>query len=143
MLGFSLYDPLHAAATPHQLQQRLLALAAASSDLDDSDDALLQLGDSNIDNDSDDADEEEGADTLGPLHTGADIEPSSRDTVRGTNIPEKSRRRMKLAKLKKRAKERAYEFSGLSEMAGVLFLEISKITDLPPEKNSTSKDNAR
>ena len=49
---------------------------------------------------------------------------------------EKHKRRLKLARLKKKAKERAYEFSGLSDMAGVLFLEIQRVTDLPPEKNS-------
>ena len=38
--------------------------------------------------------------------------------------------------MKKKAKQRAYEFSGTSDLAGVLFLEVAKITDLPPERNS-------
>lgn len=49
---------------------------------------------------------------------------------------EKRRRKLRLAKLKRKAsKLRAYEFSDKTEVAGVLFLEITKITDLPPEKN--------
>jgi phosphatidylserine decarboxylase len=43
-----------------------------------------------------------------------------------------------LAKLRRKAKQRAYEFSGKTEVAGVLFLEIQKITDLPPERNGKS-----
>ena len=53
-----------------------------------------------------------------------------------TNTNEKHKRRLKLARLKKKATEAAYEFSGLSDLAGVLFLEIQKVSDLPPERNS-------
>lgn len=53
-----------------------------------------------------------------------------------TNTNEKHKRRLKLARLKKRAKDAAYEFSGLSDLAGVLFLEIQRVSDLPPERNS-------
>ena len=48
---------------------------------------------------------------------------------------EKKRRRLKLAKLKRKAKEHGYEFTGGSDVAGVLFIEIQRISDLPPEKN--------
>jgi len=48
---------------------------------------------------------------------------------------EKKRRRLRLARLRKKAKQRAYEFSGLSDLDGVLFLEIGSINDLPPERN--------
>lgn len=48
---------------------------------------------------------------------------------------EKKKKRLRLARLKKKAKEHGYEFSGGSDVAGVLFVEIQKITDLPPEKN--------
>lgn len=53
-----------------------------------------------------------------------------------SETPEKRKRRNKLARLRRAAKQRAYEFSGMSDVAGVLFLEVSKITDLPPERNS-------
>ena len=53
-----------------------------------------------------------------------------------SETPEKRKRRRRLARIRKQAKQRAYEFSRMSDVAGVLFLEISKITDLPPERNS-------
>jgi len=50
---------------------------------------------------------------------------------------EKKRRKRRIAILRRKAKLRAYEFSNGSDVAGVLFLEIQKIVDLPPERNST------
>lgn len=47
---------------------------------------------------------------------------------------EKKKRRLK-ARLRRRKKARSYEFSGGSDCVGIVFLEISRITDLPPEKN--------
>jgi len=49
----------------------------------------------------------------------------------------KHKRSRRLAKLKRKTKERAYEFTGMSDVAGVMFLEIQKVTDLPPERNMT------
>ncbi|KAF2762800.1 hypothetical protein EJ05DRAFT_491095 [Pseudovirgaria hyperparasitica] len=50
---------------------------------------------------------------------------------------EKRKRRLRMRNLKRKATLRGYEFSDKSEVAGVLFLEVVKITDLPPEKNMT------
>lgn len=47
----------------------------------------------------------------------------------------KKKSRLRLAPLKKKAKKHGYEFSGATDVAGVLFVEIQRITDLPPEKN--------
>ena len=55
-----------------------------------------------------------------------------------SDTPEKRRKRLRLRRLRKKAQQSAYEFSGLSSLAGVLFLEIVEVTDLPPEKNRTS-----
>jgi hypothetical protein len=49
----------------------------------------------------------------------------------------KKKKRLRLARLKKKAKQHGYEFSGATDVAGVLFVEIQRITDLPPEKNGT------
>jgi phosphatidylserine decarboxylase len=52
------------------------------------------------------------------------------------DVQEKKKRRiLRIANLRKRAKERGYEFFNASPVAGVLFIEIQKITDLPPERN--------
>lgn len=60
----------------------------------------------------------------------------------GASLPpeqeEKRKKKHRLARLKRRTKLKAYEFSGMSDIAGVLFLEINKITDLPPERNGKS-----
>jgi len=55
-----------------------------------------------------------------------------------SELPERKRRRRRLAKLRRKATQRAYEFSGSSDLHGVLFLEISRITNLPPERNGKS-----
>ena len=68
-----------------------------------------------------DSDEDEDTDAVDESDAASDKKPSKRG---------------KLARLKSRAKQRAYELSGYSELAGVLFLEITKVTDLPPERNS-------
>lgn len=49
----------------------------------------------------------------------------------------KKKKRLRLARLKRKAKQHGYEFSGATDVAGVLFVEIQRITDLPPEKNGT------
>lgn len=49
---------------------------------------------------------------------------------------EKQKKKLRLARLKKKTKARAYEFSGGTDVVGIVFLDIVKITDLPPERNS-------
>jgi phosphatidylserine decarboxylase len=67
-----------------------------------------------------------------------DEEPSDEtdDPTKPQNV-DKRRRRLRLKGLRKKKQLTAYEFSGGSEVVGIVFLEISKITDLPPEKNLT------
>lgn len=51
---------------------------------------------------------------------------------------EKRRRRLRIKGLKKRRRENPYAFNnGYSDVVGIIFLEISKITDLPAESNLT------
>jgi len=47
---------------------------------------------------------------------------------------EKKRKKIKLRRLKRKSKARAYEFGG-SGCVGIVYLEIGRITDLPPERN--------
>jgi phosphatidylserine decarboxylase len=86
--------------------------------------------------------------TLGPTFTldtddelDIDEEASPSDETEGdTSKPEameRKRRRMRIKGLKKRKQSRVYNFTGESDMVGIIFLEIGKITDLPPEKNIT------
>ncbi|KAK6597682.1 phosphatidylserine decarboxylase [Botrytis cinerea] len=50
---------------------------------------------------------------------------------------EKRKKRLRLKGLRKKKQLNAYEFSGDSEVVGIVFLEIGKVTDLPPERNMT------
>lgn len=51
---------------------------------------------------------------------------------------EKRRRRLRIKGLKKRRRDNPYAFNNSSsDVVGIIFLEISKITDLPPESNLT------
>lgn len=81
--------------------------------------------------DSGEIDEDEEAEQTEPF-TDAD-ESKTQETV------EHKRRRKRMAILKRKAKLKGYEFTNGSDVAGVLFLEIQKITDLPPERNGKFK----
>ena len=116
LLELTLYDPIHSSATTQQVLQKFHGIAAASVDVEAEGDDIISRSTSK-DVDSDDEDETEGVD-------------ESDATV------EKKSKRSKLARMRRKAKQKAYEFSGTSDLAGVLFLEISKVTDLPPERNS-------
>ena len=130
LLKFTLLDPLNTAATPQQILQKFYGVVAFGDD-DDDDEELLGKVDSR---DLDDVSEEDDDDR--------DPSDETSDGARtpGGSTPDekkKHRRRQKLKKLKRKSKLKAYEFSGMSDVAGVLFLEINRITDLPPEKNMT------
>lgn len=137
-LKLTLYDPMNTSATPQQLLQKFSGVVASGTDDDTDDEDLLSRLTSR---DLDDVDEEDDEDD------DDDKEPSS-ETDDGLRTPastpggdetEKARRKRakKIAKMRRKNKLRGYEFSGMSDVAGVLFLEINRITDLPPEKNST------
>ncbi|KAI6803205.1 hypothetical protein KC360_g658 [Hortaea werneckii] len=133
LLGFTLFDPLNTAATPQQVLQKYHGVVAETQqDEDDEDDEelLTRLQSRDLDDVSEEEDEER--------------EPSDETADEGTRTPEgtpderkKRRRREKLKKLKRRSKLKTYEFSGMSDVSGVLFLEINRISDLPPERNMT------
>ncbi|KAF2190196.1 hypothetical protein K469DRAFT_699807 [Zopfia rhizophila CBS 207.26] len=123
LLQFSLVDTSNPSATPEQIIQKFMGFAATSPSPDEEEDeALLRMDSGEADEQEDD--EEEGSDEI-------------HDESKKAEVQEKRRKKLRLAKLKKKAKLRAYEFSDKTEVAGVLFLEIVKITDLPPERNMT------
>ncbi|KAF2809057.1 uncharacterized protein BDZ99DRAFT_499382 [Mytilinidion resinicola] len=120
LLQFSLVDTSNASATPQQILAKFMAIAGTSPSLDEDEDDLLRTDSGDLE-EQDDDDQEDASD-----------EPQ--DEVKKA---EKRRKKLRLARLKRKAKQRGYEFTGNSEVAGVLFLEITKITDLPPERNMT------
>lgn len=66
-------------------------------------------------------------------------EPSSdeNDDPDKKEVVEKRRKRLRLARLKRKSlAQRAYQFSGQGNgVQGMVFMEIVKVTDLPPERN--------
>jgi phosphatidylserine decarboxylase len=52
-------------------------------------------------------------------------------------VGEKRRRRLRLARLRRKSlAARAYQFSGSGTgVQGIVFMEIVRVTDLPPERN--------
>lgn len=114
-LEFSLSDPFNGSATSEQILQKLHSLMG-NGDIPEEEARLLnRIDSSEIDDDEDQVSE---------LEEGATPEQAA-----------KKKRRLRMARLKRKAKEHGYEFTGGSGVAGVLFVEIQKITDLPPEKN--------
>lgn len=134
LIRFKLSDPIHTAATPQQILQRFSGLVSdpeQDDDEDDDEELLRRMNSSNLD----DLDEEDDDDEKEP----SDETDDGARTPVGTSSEEKQRhkRRRKLRRLRRKKKTSAYEFGATSDVAGVLYLEVNKVTDLPPEKNMT------
>ncbi|KAF2398677.1 hypothetical protein EJ06DRAFT_557888 [Trichodelitschia bisporula] len=119
-LQFTLIDPTNPTATPQQILAKLASLGGSPSP--EASDEFAGEGE---------GDEDEDEDFEEPVTPGELDENKAPETV------DKKKKRRRLARLKRKAKEHGYEFSSGSDVAGVLFMEIQKITDLPPEKNLT------
>lgn len=128
-LQFSLVDTAEPLATSRQILQKLAAMVTMDledeGEEDDEDENLARLDSI----DPDDLDEED-VDEKSPETSDEPDDPAK------TSKSEKQQRKLRMRRLKKRAKARAYEFTGGTDVVGIIFLEIGKITDLPPERNS-------
>ena len=81
--------------------------------------------------DSRDDDDDEGEDDDNAADTSEETDDATKPEVVA-----KRKRNLRLKRLKRKSKAKAYEFTGGgSDVIGIAFLEISKITDLPPERN--------
>ena len=115
---------------PHEILQRLRALLAISpEDESDVDEDLSRLDSLDLEDEDEDEDEIDEKNPETSDETDDPTKPAKAEK-------EKRKRRLRMKRLKKRAKARAYEFTGGTDVVGIVFLEICKITDLPPERNS-------
>lgn len=105
----------------------MVATSPDAGEDDDIDDEELARLETQIDEEDEEGDEKDG---VGEERGEALSGDSTSDPV------EKRKKRAKIARIRRRMKQRAYEFTGSSNLAGVLFLEITRIEDLPPERNS-------
>ncbi|KAF3491013.1 C2 domain-containing protein [Arthroderma uncinatum] len=113
-LQFSLVDPTNPSASPEQILSRF----------------------KNLIRNSDDEDEDATPTTSGDND---EIGESSREDLSKPDDIAKQRQKSKVARLKRRSiAVRAYEFCGAKDgVVGIVFIEINKVLDLPPEKNMT------
>ena len=127
-LQFSLVDTQDSTARPHEVLQRLAALLAISpEDESDGNEDLSRLDTLDLEEEDEDEDEIDGKNPETSDETDDPTKPAK---------AEKRKRRLQMNRLKKRATARAYEFTGSRDVVGIVFLEICKIADLPPERNS-------
>ncbi|KAL2867279.1 putative phosphatidylserine decarboxylase Psd2 [Aspergillus lucknowensis] len=120
LLQFSLSDPANPTASPTEIYQRFRTLVCAGEE-----DEYFPSGlSSTIQEESGDRDEETSDETDDPTKP---------------EVVEKRRRRLRLKRLKRKSlAQRAYQFSGAGNgVQGIVFMEIVRVTDLPPERNVT------
>jgi phosphatidylserine decarboxylase len=123
LLQFSLVDSTNRDASSQQIYQKFKAIAgAADAELEGMDELQLARTDSGDLSGFDDEGETDAAPEEGDENTPPDVAA-------------KKRRKLRLARIRRRATLRAYEFSNGSDIAGILYIEVVKIIDLPPEKN--------
>ncbi|XP_014555989.1 hypothetical protein COCVIDRAFT_100934 [Bipolaris victoriae FI3] len=120
-MQFTLIDPQNLSASPEQTLQKFFAIAGQAPSPDEDDEDLG--GNSN----STDAEEDDDSSS-----------DEAQDESKKAEKREKRRKKLKLAKLKRKIKgQTGYAYSSSGDVAGVLFLEIQRCSDLPPERNVT------
>ncbi|KAI4251239.1 MAG: hypothetical protein LQ352_004975 [Teloschistes flavicans] len=124
-MQFAMADPSNPSATPPEILQKFMAMAAISPGLDgDEENEFARTGSNDRNEDEDDDDN--------------DIETSDETEESGKlDVNEKKQKKLRLKTLKRKSKAKAYEFTGGKDVVGIIFVEICKITDLPPERNMT------
>jgi phosphatidylserine decarboxylase len=127
LLQFTMVDAGNYAATPQQIMEKFKTLCGADSgDLlaPETPISRTNRGDEHGDEEDERSDEDE--------------EPSDEtdDQTKPESI-EKRKRKLRLRGLRRKKQRRAYEFSGGSDVVGIVFIDIQRITDLPPERNMT------
>ncbi|KAL8936406.1 MAG: hypothetical protein Q9216_004947 [Gyalolechia sp. 2 TL-2023] len=124
-MQFTISDPSNPSATPQEILRKFMFMAASSPGPDSDDINDFGRSESNDQNEDEDDDEKD-------LETSDETEDQSR-----LDVSEKKQKKLRLKRLKKKTKARAYEFTGGTDVVGIIFVEICKITDLPPERNMT------
>lgn len=139
MLQFTIFDSTNPLATSEQVMDRLRALVRSVPEATRGESApTTPLGSSTrktnpLQSDGtadEDEDEDELSDDEDDFVEGEDA--SKPETA------EKRRRRLRIKGLKRKNRKDPYAFSnGSSDVVGIIFLEVNRIVDLPPESNLT------
>lgn len=122
LIQFSIVDSANPSASPEEIRKRFQAYLGAEADDDDLSRVSTNAEDQLVEDEVDDAD-------ILDDDTGTDA--AQKDVVK-----EKKKR---LARLRRKSiAARAYNFLGAdNDVSGIIFMEIVKVTDLPPERNMT------
>lgn len=127
-LQFSLIDSANPAASPEDIRRKFRAQLMADEEEDDASSLSRFASNQSLDDDLDDDDD---ADSL------AEVETDSMSDANSGADKKKKKRKLRMLRRKSIA-VRAYEFSGRdSDISGMVFMELLKVTDLPPERNMT------
>ena len=127
-MQFSILDNSDSSAIPHEILKKLattIGIGLDDDDDEDEEDELSQVPTQDLDEDDDD-----------------DLDGKENDTSDETDDlckpekAEKRKKRLRIKRLRRKTMSKAYEFSGGSDVVGIIYLDIHKITDLPPERNS-------
>lgn len=126
-MQFSLTDVRDSSASPQDTLRKLSSTIGLGTNDEDGDDEgdLSRFGSQDLDEDDDDDEFD-------------DRENDTSDETDDLSKPEKAekkKKRIRMRRLRRTTLSRAYEFSGGNDVVGIIFLDISKITDLPPERN--------
>ena len=120
-------DSSEPSANPQDVLRKFTTLVAVNPDDSSDDEDFSKVDSQDLDGIGEDEDENDDKN----IETSDETDdPTKPETV------EKRKKRLRIKRLKKKAKARAYEFTGGTNVVGVIFLEIGRITDLPPERNS-------
>ena len=109
-----------------------MGIVGGSLEPGSTEDDLLKVDsrDQSRENDEDEDDDEE-----------PDLETSDEtDDLTKPEKAEKRKKRLRLKNLRRKTKARAYELTGANDCVGIVFMEIGRITDLPPERNGIAKN---
>ena len=127
LLQFTLEDHSSQSPSPNDVVSRLMSIATITPSEEVSENGELGKVSSPDRDDNEDEDDEDDE---------PDTSDETDDLMKPGESEKKRRRKLRLAKIKRKTKSRAYEFTGGSDIVGMVFLEVSRITDLPPERNS-------
>ena len=142
-MQFTIVDSQNPTASPEEIYKRFRSVIAAEAE-DDDNTSLSRSSTFSVDNDVNDnvgrdANADQDDDDEGKEDESSTSEEQAKPEVVVSEKKEKKDKKQRMARLRRKSiAVRAYEFIGKnSDLSGIIFMEILRITDLPPERNST------
>lgn len=127
LIQFSIVDSANPSASPEEIRKKFQAYIGA----EDQDDDLSRVSSNIIDHEIGDEEVDDVDDDLESV--------TENESPQKPGMADKKAKKRRLARLRRKSiAARAYNLLGVdNDVNGVVFLEVVKITDLPPERNMT------